>query len=1146
MRKFFTLLFIATLFSTEIFAVPPTVPASNFIFSNVQGGRITIRYTNGDGANRIVVMKAGSAITGTPVNGVQYNSNLAFATPNTAFTGDGEYVVYRGSGNNFTVTNLQPNTTYHINVYEYNGTGAGIEYLMIPLTGTETTASAPTTQASGINFNNVIGNSLRINWAAGNGSGRLVIARKGAPVNVTPTDLSEYSPSTEFGTGSVLNGDNFVVYRNTGLSATLTKLEPNTTYHFAVFEYNGGNTPVYLIPGATASFKTLAGPTVSGNVSMSSKEGDRFTLSTGGGNGSRKLYVVKKGSAVTGTPTNGTVYNPSLTFGLGDQLGAGEYIVSNTANQITVTNLEPSTTYFVRVFEFDMDAANNTYYLTASSASGNFMTATAPSQVTGINFTNVNGSSLTVRFTGGNGNYRMLLMREGTPVDQEPADLTSYNGNPAFGLGNQLGTGNFIIQGGVNGTNINVTNLQPGKTYHVAMHEYQGNNYPVYARPAATASITIPNQPTTSSHTFYKNATEGNSFRANWTNGDGARRLVIARKGAAVTAVPVDNTTYPANANFQQGTEILPGQFVVYDGINSNVEMKNLEINTTYHIAVFEYNLSSTGPDYLTSPFLAGQASTLAAPTIQTSNINASNIQQTSVVLNYAQGDGAARFFVMKKGSAVDADPVDLTSYNTSTVFGNGSQIGTGNYVLNKTSTSQAFTVTNLQPNSTYHVAAYEYNGSNGMVFLKPAATSSFTTLPAPGDITPTVAATNAVLTEIQGNKLRLDWNNGNGANRLVVVRQGAAITSEPANGSTYTASTIFGNGQDLGTGEYVVYNGSGSTVTITNLQPSQQYHIRVIEYNGTGSGTAYQTVGALTTTASTLTAPATGSTLPIATNTTNGLKLEWISGSGTSRLVVVRETNPVSSVPVDLSVYPANANFGNGSQISLGEYVVYSGTGSTVTVTGLTANKTYHYTIFEFNGTDGPVYNSINKISGSALVTSTLPVTWAYFNANPAGNVVKLKWGTLQEENTSHFVVERNEGNGYTEIATLDAAGNSATPQHYSYDDVTISVVNVTYRIRQVDIDGKSSYSQVVHVRRAETNQAFSFFPNPATSQITVKISGTRPASIRIVDSKGSVLRSMSVVNNQVIDISTLPNGIYHIIMVADGKNVSQALVKM
>src|SRR5690606_40851932 len=115
---------------------------------------------------------------------------------------------------------------------------------------------------------------------------------------------------------------------NTGNNMTLTGLEPNTTYHLAVFEYNGTNAPAFLKPGNTASVTTLAGPTQPAtSINQSSKEGNRFTLSVSGGNGSSRLIIVKEGSPVTSTPVNGTAYSADPVLRNGQEMNAGAYAV---------------------------------------------------------------------------------------------------------------------------------------------------------------------------------------------------------------------------------------------------------------------------------------------------------------------------------------------------------------------------------------------------------------------------------------------------------------------------------------------------------------------------------------------------------------------------------------------------------------------------------------------------------------------------------------------------------------------------------------------------------------------------------------------------------------------------------------------------
>lgn len=96
-------------------------------------------------------------------------------------------------------------------------------------------------------------------------------------------------------------------------------------------------------------------------------------------------------------------------------------------------------------------------------------------------------------------------------------------------------------------------------------------------------------------------------------------------------------------------------------------------------------------------------------------------------------------------------------------------------------------------------------------------------------------------------------WANGAGTNHLVVVRAGSAVNATPSDGTGYTASTMFGSGSEIGTGNYVVYNGTANTVTITGLSPATTYHVSVFGFNGAGGTQNYK-----------ITTPATGSRLTL------------------------------------------------------------------------------------------------------------------------------------------------------------------------------------------------------------------------------------------------------------------------------------------
>jgi hypothetical protein len=79
-------------------------------------------------------------------------------------------------------------------------------------------------------------------------------------------------------------------------------------------------------------------------------------------------------------------------------------------------------------------------------------------------------------------------------------------------------------------------------------------------------------------------------------------------------------------------------------------------------------------------------------------------------------------------------------------------------------------------------------------------------------------------------------------------------------------------------------------------------------------------------------------------------MDLNWTSGNGTNRIVIA-SASPITGTPTDQINYSANSVYGSGSTIAAGEFVVFNGAGTTVTVTGLAQSTTYYFAIFEYNG---------------------------------------------------------------------------------------------------------------------------------------------------------------------------------------------------
>ncbi|MEY2924569.1 MAG: hypothetical protein RLZZ337_1117 [Bacteroidota bacterium] len=94
-----------------------------------------------------------------------------------------------------------------------------------------------------------------------------------------------------------------------------------------------------------------------------------------------------------------------------------------------------------------------------------------------------------------------------------------------------------------------------------------------------------------------------NRVTVSWTNGNGAARIVVARKGSAVSTMPSTNNYYLAKDSFGQGHQFSTTEYVVYNGGSNSVTVKNLESNTTYYFSVFEYNGAGTVFNYRTTAY---------------------------------------------------------------------------------------------------------------------------------------------------------------------------------------------------------------------------------------------------------------------------------------------------------------------------------------------------------------------------------------------------------------------------------------------------------------------------------------------------------------------------------------------------------------
>jgi hypothetical protein len=202
-----------------------------------------------------------------------------------------------------------------------------------------------------------------------------------------------------------------------------------------------------------------------------------------------------------------------------------------------------------------------------------------------------------------------------------------------------------------------------------------------------------------------------------------------------------------------------------------------------------------------------------------------------------------------------------------------------------------------------------------------------------------------------------------------------------------YTANAAFSSGPQIGTGNYVVYNGTGNSVAVTGLTAGTTYYTAIYEYNGSGSTANYLTSSSLTGSQMTTTSgggsgePTTAPTnILFSAINTFSMTISWSNGNGAGRVVVLHEGSPVTTGPSDGNAYTsANSNLNSAPSLGGGNYVVYNGSGSSVTVTGLSAGATYYYSIYEYNGSSSTTdYLTSTFATNSESTTTVTAVTEA------------------------------------------------------------------------------------------------------------------------------------------------------------------------
>ncbi|MCC7302182.1 MAG: VCBS repeat-containing protein [Bacteroidia bacterium] len=1047
MTKFYlrSALFLAIVLvgSTRMKSQAPTLAASNLTFTSIGLNSLSFTWTRGNGEYCLVVVKPAANLTSFPANGNNYGASTTFGSGSNL--GNSNYVVYDGTGTGVTVLGLTSATYYSVYIYEYNDDWLGFEYY---LTSTYeygphyTLATSPTLGPAGVTVSGYDASGTTLSWTAGNGTYHLGALRQSTSYTGFPVDGNDYSSSSCFGSGSSLGTTSpypYVVKELAGTSVTASCMNYSTDYTFFVTTYNGLNGANNYYGSAYGNFTTMAQqPTsISSFMYINDYAESAFTVNwekpTSGG-GTYSLVTIKAGTTNTDAPTDRTIYTASTTYGSGQTVSTGTYVVYNgSGNAVRISGLTPNTTYAVTVWEFNGGAGNfnnTTNYLTSSSLTGNATTVgTLPNIGSGLVLT-PSTNSINASWINGTGSSRVVLAK---PVRHRTAvyfdGTNDYVSIPYHA--STRPTGQLSVECHV--ARINWSNPAAGWG---AVSTLENGGYTLYfSSTYVYAYVTTSNglvvvaadisMLSAGSHHF------AFTFDGRYTKlyVDGAQRG-MNDAGAYYTI------TYTYTNNLFIGCEASTGttpQGNYFQGIIDEVRIWSTALSASTLRSYQKISLN-TAYAYLAGLWHLDDGYTATTTCRNSSSVGtALNGVLTNSVSTAASGFLSASGWVYS-GSGMD-EPIDFIGYTGNSSFQSGSSVASYYVVYNGSGNS--VNITNLAPGTWYNISVFEYNGTNNNYLTATYLTGDVQTTTAP---VPTITGISPV----------------NGPVGTVVTLTGTNFSATPTSNEVY-----------FGVEKATVLSSTATTITALVPVTSNQ-------------------ISPVSVTVNMMTGYSRNSF--IVSDACNGV----IAGGDFSENVTNTTTYATSGVhTVDLDKDGKSDLLW--AMDGTSDFIGYRRNTSTNNALSFAAQQTQW--VGPFTNGHGPMFITTGDIDGDGkldvlCVNSTSNEIAIFRNSSTTGNIsitTRLNLPTLPNNPTSVAIGDfDNDGRpdlvvGYASGSQVSIFGNTSSPGYFMFGDrVDYSGFSSPRHVATADIDGDGKVDL-----SAVNNAASSFVCMRSTSTV-------------------------------------------------------------
>ncbi|MFA6232928.1 MAG: T9SS type A sorting domain-containing protein [Bacteroidota bacterium] len=189
------------------------------------------------------------------------------------------------------------------------------------------------------------------------------------------------------------------------------------------------------------------------------------------------------------------------------------------------------------------------------------------------------------------------------------------------------------------------------------------------------------------------------------------------------------------------------------------------------------------------------------------------------------------------------------------------------------------------------------------------------------------------------------------------------------------------------------------------------------------------------------------------------------------------------------------------------------------------------------------------------------MPVELTSFSARYIDRSVQLNWNTATELNNFGFAIERSQDSeNWEEVGFVPGYGTSSSPKSYAHidylNDELAYAPQLAYRLRQMDRDGTTDYSNIVYVKTGELPAGvalYTAYPNPFNPATTISFTMQESANVNLKVYNTFGQEVATLLRNSAMDAGLhtvafngdkLPSGVYLAVLEANGVLQQQKLV--